>query len=154
MELTCVAWVESLNTRDTSRGKTHCICQNALYLSKRILSVKNLRNFFNYNQQDATSFDSLFLKGSTCFGLFLRPSSGTKICTHSFTHCQTVLLQAGIVNEMELSPISFTIPEAHLIHDRWNSVPFHPRYLRSISSTIPEFYLIHDKWNSVSSNPR
>jgi len=57
---------------------------------------------FNYNQQDATIFDYLFLKDSTCFGRFLRRSSGTHNCALSFRHCQPILLQAGIVAEMEM----------------------------------------------------
>jgi hypothetical protein len=44
----------------------------------------------------------LFLKGSTCFGRFLRPSSGAHNCTHSLRYCQPVLLQACVVDEMEL----------------------------------------------------
>jgi len=56
---------------------------------------------FNYNQQDAIIFAYLFLKGSTCFGRFLRPPSGAHNCTHSFRYCQPVLLQAGIMDEME-----------------------------------------------------
>ena len=64
---------------------------------------------FNYNQQDATIFDYLFLKGSTCFGLFLRPSSTAHNSTLSFRYCQPLLLQAGIVDVMEL--------QFHFIHD-------------------------------------
>ena len=48
-------------------------------------------------------FYYLFLKDSTCFGRFLRPSSGTHNCTFSFRYCQPVLLQAGIEDEMELN---------------------------------------------------
>ena len=44
--------------------------------------------------------DYLFRKGSTCFGRFLRPSSGAHNCTFSFRYCQPVLLQAGIVGEI------------------------------------------------------
>jgi len=43
----------------------------------------------------------LFLKGSTCCGCFLHPSSVTHNCKHSFRYCQPILLQAGIVDEME-----------------------------------------------------
>ena len=63
--------------------------------------------FFNYNQKDATIFYYLFLKGSTCFGRFLRPSSGAHNCTLSFMYCQPVLLQAGIVDEMELHGVIY-----------------------------------------------
>jgi len=58
--------------------------------------------FYNYNQQDATINDYLFLKGSTCFGRFLRPSSGAQNRTLSFRYCQPILLQADIVDEMKL----------------------------------------------------
>ena len=72
--------------------------------------------FFNYNQQDATIFDYLFLKGSTCFGRFLRPSSVAHNCTLGFRYCQPILLQAGIVEEMEFwSSISFIIPACNSI---------------------------------------
>jgi len=39
-------------------------------------------------QQDVIIFDYLFLKGTTCFGRFLRPSSGVHNCTFSFRYCQ------------------------------------------------------------------
>jgi len=75
--------------------------------------------FLNYNQQDANIFDYLFLKGSTCFGRFLRPSSGAHNCKLSFRYCQPILLQAGIVDEVELF---------HLSHDTslqqyWLTIP-------------------------------
>jgi len=63
-------------------------------------------------------FDYLFLKGSTCFSWFLHPSSGAHNCTFSFRYCQPILLQAGIMDEMEF----------HLIHDTslqqyWLTIP-------------------------------
>ena len=39
------------------------------------VSVHRYYDFFNYNQQDTTTFDYLFLKGSTCSGRFLHPLS-------------------------------------------------------------------------------
>jgi hypothetical protein len=36
------------------------------------------------------------------FRRFLRPSSGARNCTYSFGYCQTILLLAGIMDEMEL----------------------------------------------------
>jgi len=54
--------------------------------------------FINYNRKDATTFDYLFLKDSTSFGRFLRPSSGAHNCTFSFRYCQPILLHAGIFN--------------------------------------------------------
>jgi len=65
--------------------------------------------FLNYNQQDATIFDYLFLKSSTRFGRFVHPSSGAHNCTFSLRYCQPILLLAGIVDEMEL--------QFRLIHD-------------------------------------
>ena len=61
-------------------------------------------------------FIYLFLKGSTCFRRFLRPSSGAHNCTHSFRYCQLILLQAGIMDEMELAQL-------HLIHDTSFAAP-------------------------------
>ena len=60
--------------------------------------------FSDYNQRDATVFYYLFLKGSTCFGRFLRPSSGTHNFTLIFRYCQPVLLQVGIVNQPRYQP--------------------------------------------------
>jgi len=73
--------------------------------------------FLNYNQQDATIFDYLFLKGSTCFGQFLRPSSGAHNCTLSFRYCQPILLllQADIMDEVEQSCTSSMIPASSSI---------------------------------------
>ena len=49
----------------------------------------------------------LFLISSTCFGRFLRPSSGALDCIYSFWYCPPLLLLAGVVDEMGLSPISY-----------------------------------------------
>jgi hypothetical protein len=79
-------------------------CTNIVY-SNKVCSLFNQVYFIlfvNYNQQAATIFDYLFLKGSTYFGRFLRPSSGAHNCTLSFRYCQPLLLQAGIVGEMDL----------------------------------------------------
>ena len=65
---------------------------------------------FSFNQQFATVFDYLFLKGSACFGQFLRPSSGAHNCTISFRYCQPILLQAGDHDTCKASSISSTIP--------------------------------------------
>ena len=58
-------------------------------------------DYFDYNQKDTAISDYLFLKGSTCFRRFLRPSSGTHNCKLDFRYCQPLLLQVGIVDEME-----------------------------------------------------
>ena len=59
----------------------------------------SLVRFYNYNQQYATIFDYVFLKGSTCFGRFLHPSSGAHNCTFSFRYYQSILLQTGVMDE-------------------------------------------------------
>jgi len=42
-----------------------------------------------YSQQDATFFDLFIsINCSTCFRLFLRPSSGAQNCTYSVRYCQ------------------------------------------------------------------
>jgi len=43
-----------------------------------------------------------FYRCSTCFRRFLRPSSGAHNCTYSFRYCQTILLLAATMEEMEL----------------------------------------------------
>jgi len=62
-----------------------------------LFKVHSECELYNYDQQDVTIFYYLFLKGSTCFGRCLRPSSGAHNCTFSFTYCQPILLQAVIV---------------------------------------------------------
>jgi len=62
---------------------------------------------YDCDQQGATIFDYLSLKGCTCFGRFLHPSSGAHNCKLSFKYCQPVLLQAGIVDEMELLLVAY-----------------------------------------------
>jgi hypothetical protein len=64
----------------------------------------------NYSQQDAVSLEFIyFYRCCTCFRRFLRPSSGAHNCTCSFRYCQSILLLAVIVEEMELLSISPTI---------------------------------------------
>ena len=53
----------------------------------------------------------LFLISSTCFGQWLRPSSGALDCIYSFWYCPTILMLAGVIDEMEL-----TYSQFHLIH--------------------------------------
>jgi len=81
--------------------------------------------FSNYNQQDATLFNYLFLKGSTYFWRFLHPSSAAHNCTFSFRYCQPVLLQAGIVDEMELTAL---VPSPD---DGWRNRPKHVEPFRN-----------------------
>ena len=42
------------------------------------------------------------MNGSTRFGRFLLPSSGSHNCTHSYRYCQAIVLQAGIVDGMAM----------------------------------------------------
>ena len=50
-----------------------------------------------------------FYRRSTCFRRSFRPSSGAQNCTYSFSYCQTILLLADNVDEIELCSISSTI---------------------------------------------
>ena len=64
----------------------------------------------NYIHQDETFLEFIyFYRRSTCFKLFLRPSSGVHNCTYSFRYCQPILLLAATVEEMERSSISSTL---------------------------------------------
>jgi hypothetical protein len=57
----------------------------------------------NYSQKYANFLEFIyFYRRSTCFRLFLGPSSGAHNCTYSFRHCQTILLLAATVEEIEL----------------------------------------------------
>jgi len=64
----------------------------------------------NYSQQDARFLKFIyFYRRFTCFGRFLRPSSGAHNCTYSFRYCQPILLLAATVEEMALSAIYSTV---------------------------------------------
>jgi len=91
----CGSGAFSFSTRTLPHG-FRCL---ARYVIIRLFSC----DFFNFKQQDATTFDYLFKKGSTCFGRFLRPSSGAHNCTLSLRYCQPILLQASIADEIELT---------------------------------------------------
>ena len=61
----------------------------------------------NYSQQDATFLEFIyFYRRSTCFRRFLRPPSGARNCTYSFSYCQPILPLDATVEEMELRSIS------------------------------------------------
>jgi hypothetical protein len=48
--------------------------------------------FFKYNQEDVTLYNILYYcQCSTCFGWFLRPSSGAQNCTHSIWYMSSLL---------------------------------------------------------------
>ena len=83
------------NTSDTVSGVP---TQNIVVLNGFSITNNKMQLFLVY----------LFLKGSTCFGWFLHPS-GAHNCMHRFRYCQPILLQAGILDEMEL--------QFRLIHD-------------------------------------
>ena len=74
-----------------------------------LIVTDNTVLFWNYNQQDATIFYYLFVKRSTCFGRFLRPSSGAHKCTLSFMYCQPILLQADIVGKPRYQPAALLV---------------------------------------------
>jgi len=105
---------------DCPKGNTNhatCMFISKLYKLSSVLFIwyscvcASLIWFFNYSQQDATIFDYLFLKGSTCFGRFLRPSSGAYNCTLNFGYCQAIVLQAGIDTSLQQQDW-LTIPKA------------------------------------------
>ena len=74
-----------------------------------------------YNQQNSqfnsklqptrcnVSWFIYFYRRSTCFRVFLHPSSGAHNCTYCFRYCQPILLLAAIVDEMELISTSSTL---------------------------------------------
>ena len=62
------------------------------------------KHIFKYNQQDATLHNLfIYVKYSTCFRRFLRPSSGAHICIYSIGYfVETLLLPATVVEEFQL----------------------------------------------------
>ena len=103
-------------------------------------------HFFNYNQQDATIFDYLFLKGSTCFGRCFRPSSGAQICTFSFRYCQPILRQFHTIHDASLQQYCLTIPGAEctdLCSWWWAEAP---------PETCTAFLLLIDQLNRLTPN--
>ena len=99
---------------------------------------------------------------STCFRRFLRPSSGTHNCTYSFRYCQSVLLLAAIVDEMERSPISSTFTSCSAYPREGvvpAAVPSHPHLPAAVPILGKEWYrlqfhLIHDSsqqqyWSTI-----
>jgi hypothetical protein len=56
-----------------------------------------------------------FYRRSTCFGRFLRLSSGAHNCTYSLRYCQPILLLAGVVDEMGRGFNSSTTPASSSI---------------------------------------
>ena len=61
----------------------------------------------NKDHQDA---NYLFLVSSTCFGRYIRPSSGARDCIYCFWQCPPMLLPAGVMDETELSSIASVAP--------------------------------------------
>ena len=65
----------------------------------------------NDDQQDATILAYLFIPNQLyVFRAMSSPSSGARDRIYSFWYCSTILLLAGVMDEMELL-------EFHLIHD-------------------------------------
>ena len=98
-------------SRPTSRNK-FCHSQNckSKVVNKKFFSAKfyihmSVHRKYNSKLQPTRCNVSWFIhfyRRSTCFGRFLRPSSGAKNCTYSFRYCQPILLLAAIVDETEL----------------------------------------------------
>ena len=61
------------------------------------------------------SWSVCFYRRFTCFGRFLRASSGAHNSTYSYTYCQLILLLAASVDEMELRSIASTIAASSCI---------------------------------------
>ena len=77
--------------------------QSLIHERVRLLTYITLRS---NSKLQATKCDFswfiYFYRRSTCFRLFLRPSSGAHNCTYSFRYCQPILVLAAIVEEMNL----------------------------------------------------
>ena len=56
------------------------------------------------NKMQLFWFIYLYPISSTCFGRCFRPSSGSLECIYSFWYCPPILLQAGVMDEVELLP--------------------------------------------------
>jgi hypothetical protein len=70
--------LETLNTSEQNKDKTFSCKPKIIYS-------------FKYNQQGATLYNILYYcQSSTCFGLFLRPSSGAQNCTHSIWYMSSL----------------------------------------------------------------
>ena len=54
------------------------------------------------NKMQLHRFINLFLVSSTCFGWYLRPSSGARDYIYSFWYCSSMSLLGGVMDEMEL----------------------------------------------------
>ena len=78
---------------------TYCTTRPIFYIFYDFFITTNKMQLF---------FIHLFPKGSTCFGRFLRPSSGARNCTLSFRNCQPSYL----IHDTSLQQYWLTIPEA------------------------------------------
>jgi len=60
----------------------------------------------------------LFIEGSTCLGLFLRPPSGAHNCTLSCKYCQPLLLQTEfhLIHDTSLQQYWLTVPAAEFTY--------------------------------------
>ena len=124
--------------------------RNSLYLPKEIITGKSethttggkksdwesLRYLMSYICQHNSklrptrwnvSWFIYFYRRSTCFRLFLRPSSGANNCTYSFKYCQPILLLAAIVDEMELQGVQSHLSDA--LHVSGGSSAHHQEHI-------------------------
>jgi hypothetical protein len=73
--------------------------------------------FFQVYQQDATLYNILYYcQCSTCFGRFLRSSSGAQNCTHSIWYISSLLVATASVSELE----SVLMMNGETVRNMWN----------------------------------
>jgi len=71
---------------------------------------------FNYNQQDATLYNTLYYcQSSTCFRQFLRPSSGAKTCTHSIRYMPSLLAATASAGEFQLTHVELAFERKYWV---------------------------------------
>ena len=89
---------------DMYKHHTECINHNSSNKVDIHISVhhKHTSNSKLQPTRYNVSWFIYFCRRSTSFRRFLRPSSGAHYCTYSFRYCQSILLFAAIVYEMEL----------------------------------------------------
>jgi hypothetical protein len=81
-------WMSVIWSRAVWSGYQNCLC---IWIW-RSCDRASLMYSSKYNQQDATLYNILYCcQCSTCFGRFLRPSSGAQNCTHSIWYMSSLL---------------------------------------------------------------
>ena len=94
------------NSEITSGSSTYFTVLIVTILMSDVHGSVRRKRIFKYNQQDAM-LRNLFIsvKCSTCFGRFLRPSSGVQNCIYSIGYfVKPLLLSATVVEDMEPVP--------------------------------------------------